>query len=127
MITLIGKRQAKEGAHFIYLGPLSECKECRLRGVCLNMEQGALYEVTRLRDVTHDCDVHDEGVCVVEVEKKPRKITVPMKVALEGGTITYDEPKCECVGCQNHRFCHPLGLRPGSKITITSLGKDVTC
>ncbi len=127
LITLIGSRQAKEGSRFVYMGPLGECKECKLKGVCLNLEQGVLYEVTGLRDKVHDCEVHDENVRVVVVEKRPKQLTVPVKMALEGSTITYDQPKCDELGCKNHRHCHPIGMKSGTKITINTLEGDVEC
>ena len=127
LITLIGKKQATPGSRFIYLGPLGECKDCRLKGVCLNLEKGTLSAVTGQRPVGHDCPVHEDGVQVVEVEKRPQMLTVPLKVALEGSTITYEEPKCDDLGCANHRNCHPVGMRQGCKITITSLEGDVDC
>ncbi len=127
LITLIGRRNAKEGSRFYFMGSLSECKECKMKGVCFNLDEGALYEVTELRDKIHDCEVHDEGVQVVVVEKRPQMLTVPVKVALEGSTITYEPPKCDQLGCDNRRNCHPVGLKAGSKIRINSLEGDVTC
>ena len=54
LITLIGEEMAREGAEFYFLGPLTECKDCRLKGVCFNLEQGSRYRVSEVRDA-HLC------------------------------------------------------------------------
>ncbi|MFA7622902.1 MAG: UPF0179 family protein, partial [Candidatus Methanomethylophilaceae archaeon] len=59
LVTLIGESQARIGNRFYYLGPSLECRECRFKNVCFNLEVGRMYEVTELRDVHHECEMHE--------------------------------------------------------------------
>lgn len=127
LITLIGEPQAKVGNRFYYLGALTECKECRLKGVCFNLEPGHLYEVTALRDTEHDCEIHESKVRVVEVEKRPTLATVPRKKAIDGSMITYESVKCTNLGCVNYVNCHPIGIEDGMKLSITEMIGDIEC
>lgn len=127
LITLIGEPQARPGAEFYFMGPLTECKDCRLKGVCFNLEPGSRYRVVEVRNQRHDCVECEGEVVAVEVEKVPTPAAVPKKGSMEGITITYSEPKCEEVGCPNYRKCHAPGKRDGAKYTITRLGKALDC
>ena len=127
MITVIGDRQAKVGGRFIYLGPLTECKECKLKGVCFNLDAGALYRIVEVRDVKHDCKVHEDGVRVVKVEKERMEGVVPKKGAMEGSTVTWEVIKCDRLGCQHYRLCHPLGIDKGHKARISKIVGDLEC
>ncbi len=127
MITVIGDRQAKVGGRFIYLGPLTECKECKLKGVCFNLDAGALYRIVEVRDVKHDCKVHEDGVRVVKVEKERMEGVVPKKGAMEGSTVTWEVIKCDRLGCQHYRLCHPLGIDKGHKARISRITGDLEC
>ncbi len=55
VITLIGEHQAKEGEQFVYRGPLTECRECKLKAVCFNLDPGSMYRIKKIRDVHHEC------------------------------------------------------------------------
>ena len=127
MITVIGDRQAKVGGRFIYLGPLTECKECKLKGVCFNLDAGALYRIVEVRDVKHDCKVHEDGVRVVKVEKEKMTGVVPKKGAMEGSTITWEVIRCDRLGCEHYRLCHPLGIDKGHKARIAKIVGDLEC
>ena len=127
LITLIGEAQAMIGNRFYYLGPLTECKDCRLKGVCFNLIPGHLYEVKTLRDAMHDCEIHESKVRAVEVEKVPVSVAVPGKKAIDGSTITFESMKCDMIGCENHWYCHPAGIRDGMKMMITDIIGDITC
>ncbi len=127
MITVIGERQAKVDGQFIYLGPLTECKECKLKGVCFNLDAGALYRIIEVRDVKHECKVHEDGVRVVKVEKERREGVVPKKGVVEGTTITYEPVKCDNLGCAYFRLCHPSGMDRGRKERILKILGDVEC
>lgn len=127
LITLIGEEQAKVGNRFYYMGPQTDCKECRLKGVCFNLEPGRQYEITSLRDTKHDCEVYEGGVRVVEVEKKPTIATIPKKVAIEGSVITYDDSDCARMGCEHWQHCHPIGIRAGDKLSVTDIVGKVDC
>ena len=64
IITLIGEHLAKEGEEFVYRGPLTECRDCKLKGVCFNLDAGGLYRIRSVRPVHHECRIHEEGVRV---------------------------------------------------------------
>ena len=127
LITLIGETQARIGNRFYFLGPLTECKECRLRGVCFNLEPGSLYEVIGLRDTVHDCPVHEGNVKVVEVEKKPMLAAVPVKHAIDGSTITFESRRCDNLGCGNRSYCIPVSIKDGTKLKIVDILGDIEC
>ena len=71
VVTLVGEIQAEIGNTLIFRGPLSECRDCKRKTVCFNLEEGTLYEIVSVRDKHHDCDVHEGGVRVVELKKAP--------------------------------------------------------
>lgn len=126
-ITLIGEAQAKIGNRFYFTGPLNECKDCRLKGVCLNLESGHLYEIVGLRDVEHDCEIHESKVRAVEVEKKPMGAAMLGKKAMEGSVITFEPIQCDMIGCENYRYCRPPAIRDGMKLTVDSIDGDAEC
>jgi uncharacterized protein (UPF0179 family) len=127
VVTLIGERQAKVGTEFVYRGPLTECKECKLKAICFNLEAGGRYRIKGRRDVHHECRIHEDGVRVVEVEKVPVKGAASKKYALEGSMVTIEEIRCRNLGCEKYRICHPLGVEKGSKAKIAKIVGDVNC
>ncbi|MCK4455801.1 MAG: UPF0179 family protein, partial [Thermoplasmata archaeon] len=108
-------------------GPLSECKDCRLKGVCFNLEEGKRYRISSVRRLHHSCRVHEDGVRVVEVEAVPVDAVVSVKSAVEGSTVTLEFPKCGEIGCEHYRLCHPLGLKDRQKATIIEVKEKVKC
>jgi hypothetical protein len=126
-ITLIGEKLAKEGNVFYYMGPLTECRECRLKTVCFSLEEGRLYAISSVRQVHHDCKVHEEGVRIVEVEKQPIRASVPMRAALEGHTISYEDKACLNIGCPKYAVCMPKGTKPNLKYRILKVVGNVDC
>lgn len=126
-ITLIGEHQAKEGDRFVYRGPLTECRDCKLKAVCFNLDVGATYRITAIRDVKHECKIHEEGVRVVEVEKMPLRCAVGQKFALEGSTVAVEEIRCRNIGCERYRLCHPLGMERNAKHRVQSVKGEVDC
>jgi len=127
LITLIGEAQAKVGNRFYYLGPLTECKDCRLKGVCFNLEPGHLYEVMGLRDAQHDCEIHESKVRAVEVNKIPVSAAIQNKKAIEGSVITFEAAKCDNIGCENYVYCCPYGIREGARFSISEVIGDIDC
>lgn len=127
LITLVGESIAKEGNKFYYLGSQTECRECRLKTVCFNLEQNGQYEITSLRDQTHNCLMTEETVRVVEVKKISRISTVPKKIAIEGSIITLDVPSCEQMDCSYYQMCHPAGIENKCKFTIVEVNNDINC
>ena len=127
LITLVGERQAKVGNRFYFMGPQTDCKDCRLKGVCFNLEPGRQYEIMSIRDTRHECEVHEDGVRAVEVEKKPTLACINKKVAIEGSLITYDESDCARMGCEHWQHCHPIGIKDGDKLQVSDIVGDVEC
>jgi len=127
LITLIGEAQAKVGNRFYYIGPLTECKDCRLKGVCFNLEPGHLYEIVAMREAEHDCEIHESKVRAVELVKVPVSVAVQSKRAIDGSVITFETANCDNIGCENYLYCRPLGIRDGTKFTISEIKGDIEC
>lgn len=126
LVTLIGEIQAKIGNEFIYLGPILNCKNCNLKKICSNMKTGGKYKITKIRDVHHDCKIHENGVRVVEVVTEPREITIETKLAIEGSVVNFKSSICNNRGCKYYVLCHPVGIEEG-KFKIVNVGKEIKC
>ncbi|NLI73858.1 MAG: UPF0179 family protein [Euryarchaeota archaeon] len=126
-ITLIGEHQAKIGEMFVYRGPLTECRDCKLKAVCFNLDAGSLYRIINVRDVKHDCRMHEEGVRVVEVKKEQHASALSIRSAIEGSMITFEAIKCDELGCENWRICHPIGVENQMKFRVAKVGKELSC
>jgi len=127
MLTVIGRKLAKEGTQFTFMGPLSDCKECKVRNICFHLERGSKYKVVGTRDKTHDCPMHEEGVVVVQVEEVPRMAVIPKKMALEGSTIQYETPKCKMRRCKNYSNCFLVGIERGQRKRVVKVIDSVDC
>ena len=126
-VTLIGERLGREGREFVFFGPANECKECKLKSVCLNLDEGRRYRVRSVRDNRHDCRVHEGGVRAVEIEKVPVAIAMRTRDVIEGALISFVEIDCGNPGCASYRLCHPYGLRNGTKWKVAESGERVKC
>jgi uncharacterized protein (UPF0179 family) len=121
-ITLIGSRLAKEGLEFIFKGEMPECKKCRLKNTCLNLEAGRRYRVENIRNnEIHECFLHDNGVVAIDVSRVPVLATVESRKAIEGARIMYEPPKCDKKDCSVYRVCHPEGLLKGDRCKIVAV------
>ncbi|UCE81100.1 MAG: UPF0179 family protein [Methanobacteriota archaeon] len=128
LVTVVGNKQCKEGFEFVFGGPLAECRDCKVRNVCFHLEENRRYKVRSVRDVQHDCRIHEDGVRVVEVEKIPLRAAIPARVALEGAMLTFEDTRCGNLSCANYRACRPLGASEGMRFKITSVdNNDVKC
>jgi uncharacterized protein (UPF0179 family) len=127
VITLIGEHLAREGVEFVYRGPLTECRDCKLKAVCFNLDSGGMYRIKSVRDVHHECRIHEEGVRVVEVEKIPVRCAIIRKHAMEGSTITFEDVKCKTLGCIHYHVCHPLGLERSIKCKVSAIREEIDC
>ena len=128
LVTVVGKMQCKEGFEFVFGGPLAECRDCKVRNVCFHLEENRRYRVRSVRDVQHDCRIHEDGVRVVEVEKIPLRAVIPTRAALEGAMLTFEDPGCPNLSCPNYRSCRPLGASDGMRFKITSVENgDIEC
>ncbi|MDR0887886.1 MAG: UPF0179 family protein [Candidatus Methanoplasma sp.] len=127
LISLIGESQAKVGNRFYFLGPQPECKDCKLKGVCFNLDQGSQYEIIEIRKQVHDCASNEDLVRAVAVVKVSTDATVPKKQAIDGSIITFKTVDCGQLGCEHYRICHPVGIEDGKKYSIVETGEDVVC
>ncbi len=127
LVTLLGKRQAKKGNEFTYGGPVSDCRECKIKTVCFNLKQGKRYRVVEVREKTHKCNIHDKEVQIVEVEEVPTEVVLSSKLAIEGSTVTFEECNCKNVSCEHYSKCHPWGIQPGTKVTVVKDKGKVDC
>ena len=128
LITLLGKTHAEVGSEFYFIGPLTECKDCRLKGVCFNLEPGAKYRVTEVRPQEHEChEFYGDSVTAVVVEKIVTSAAIPKKQAIEGSVITYQESKCDNIGCPNYGLCHAPGKKDGMKYSVAAVKGDLEC
>lgn len=124
LITLIGKKLAKEGELFVYLGSGPTCKKCRLKTVCSNLQEGRTYRIVKIRDKEHTCDLHEEGVAVVEVEQMPAEVNVRKEEA-EGTAVSYQPIKCDNTTCNEYGACVPRIKEKEYK--IVEVMEDVEC
>jgi hypothetical protein len=127
LVTVVGEQQCRIGFEFVFGGPLADCRECKVKNVCFHLEPNRHYKVTEIRDVHHDCLIHEGGVRVVEVEKLPTKGALPKSAAVEGSMITFDETNCERLGCANYRLCRPWGAIGGMRFKIAQVDEEIEC
>ncbi len=127
LVTVVGEHQCKKGFEFVFGGPLAECRDCKVRNVCFHLEPNRRYKVTEVRDVHHECNVHEEGVRVVEVEKLPTRSALASKAAVEGSMITFEESDCKNIGCPNYRLCKTFGASEGMRFRIVSVEGEIEC
>ena len=127
VLTLIGENLAKKGTRFVYLGPAPECKDCKVKGICLSLEAGKMYEIKNVRDKSHDCSIHNGKAKVVEVEKIPVEAILPAKMAMEGSIIRYGTYECPDLTCPYYEKCHSPGLKDGAKYKVSKIKKDIKC
>jgi hypothetical protein len=126
-VTLVGEKQAKEGRTFVFLGPLGECRDCKLKTVCFNLEEGRTYTIMAVRNVHHDCKIHESGVRVVEVEKAPIRAAVFTRNALEGTSVVWEQKDCINIGCPNFYLCGPRGIKAGEKYRVVKVLGILDC
>ena len=127
IITLIGKLQAKVGHRFIYQGPIKDCRECKLKNICFNLENGRRYNIVRVREKNHKCNLFEDEVRVVEVEKIPFKIAIPAQRMIEGSVISFHPLGCCKHYCEHLSLTHPPAIEDGTRIKILEIIGDREC
>lgn len=126
LVTLVGEHLAVEGQEFTYLGSNSECRNCQLKTVCFNLKPGRDYRITKLRDKSHDCNIHEGKVIVVEVEELPLTVAIKKDLA-EGATTTVEKNSCKSIGCDSFNICTNTALQNGKTYTITKVYEKIKC
>ncbi len=124
MVTLIGKKLAKEGNEIMYLGITQKCKNCKLKTVCSNLQEGRVYKIVKVREKFHECSLHEEGVVAVEVEKQPAEVNVKKEEA-EATAVNFHPIKCDEISCNEYEACNPIIKEREYKI-VEVIG-DVEC
>ena len=127
MLTVMGDKLAKKGLIFIYNGPSSECKDCKVKNICFHLEKGSRYKIVGVRDVKHDCKLHENGVRIIEVEKVPVPAALDKKQAMEGSTITLILPNCRDMGCKSRDLCFAIGLESKKRYKVAKVKKKLKC
>jgi len=122
-ITVIGTRLAKPGESFFFIDEKEECKKCKIRGACLNLESGRKYRVVSVRNTPRlECALHDGGVLPVVVENAPTDAYVESKKAVVGTKITYAPIKIENAedadAPADAELFAPKGLLKGDKCLV---------
>jgi uncharacterized protein (UPF0179 family) len=126
IVTLIGSKLAKEGNEFFFLGISEKCEDCKLKNTCMNLSINRRYQIEKVRnEIKHDCYIHEDGVCVVEVTEPPITAAVDAKYAFKKSKIVLESPNCEEIGCAFYELCHPAGLSTGDRCTIAEVTDDV--
>lgn len=119
ILTMIGKKQARIGYKFRFIGhPSEKCRNCKksIRKVCLeSLEKNHVYEIVKVRKKIHKCEVHKDGVVVVKVKQVPIKVAIESKLAHEGSTIKYEPIKCDNISCPLYELCVPVEFENTSR------------
>ncbi len=127
-VTLVGEKHAKKGNKFIYRGSLSECRDCKVKTVCFNLEDGRKYEIKEVRQMHHPCKIHEGGVRAVEYEKQPIEYAISADAAIEKARVTLEvrEP-CTNRGCDYYKLCFPQGIKLASQYEIKTVSGTINC
>ena len=126
LVTLVGEQLAVEGKEFIYLGANSECRNCQLKTVCFNLKPGRNYRITKLREKSHDCNIHEGKVIVVEVEELPLTVAVSNEPS-EGATVSIEKKECKNIGCDSFDICTTTALQNGKTYTVKKVYEKLSC
>ena len=117
-VTLIGKSLARPGLEFIYEGELAECAGCKVFKVCNNLQPKKRYRIVGLRNGTmHECRIHHENVCAVEVIESPIVALINADKAIAHSKILF-EPMCTNRKCKSYDLCHPEGIVVGERYVV---------
>lgn len=124
LVTLIGKKLAKVGNEIIYVGITQKCKNCKLKTVCSNLQEGRRYRITKVRNKFHECGLHDGGVVAVEVEKLPAVVNIKKEQA-EATAINFRQVRCDNISCKEYDYCNsPIKEK---EYRIVKVVGDVEC
>lgn len=126
LVTLIGELLAKEGEEFVYRGPNNECRNCRLKTVCFNLQQGRQYKITKVRDKQHNCNLHEGNVVVVEVSILPIVASIDKKLS-EGDETKVNRKECKNIGCNYFDLCENSAVQNDKTYTVKKTYEKIEC
>lgn len=124
LVSLVGKKYADVGKEFIYIGSILECKDCKIKNICFNLDVGKRYRITKLRNKQHECKIHENSVEVVEVEEQPISIAVPSNLAIIGAIVELKND-CKYIGCMYYRICCPSWLKENTKCKVIEVKDNI--
>jgi hypothetical protein len=125
-ITLIDSKFAGIGKEFIFNGLTSDCEGCDFKNTCANLEIGRRYRIVAVRNIEHDCIIHESGVMAVEVVEPPIESVVETKKVM-GSKIDFEPQNCSQKFCEYYKFCHPLGLKNDDDCVICKVMGVIKC
>jgi len=127
--TLIGKALAQKGMKFLYVGDTIICKKCEYYKVCQeNLERNRVYEILRVKNIEHPCNLHEGSVVLVEVKEADIEAIIPTRKAIEGGITEFEPIDYSLIKCKEYRhLCHPPGLFKGDKVQIVKVLEKINC
>lgn len=124
LVTLIGEKLAKEGNEFVYLRANNDCRSCKLKTVCFNLKPGRRYQITKIRNKRHSCNVHDGNTAVVEVMEMPITAIIDKKIS-EEYTTKIEKKECGNIGCIHYELCNNIALQKNKNYKITKIYNDI--
>jgi hypothetical protein len=125
-VTLIGENLAIEDSEFTYIGPINECRSCKLKTVCFNLKIGRRYKILKVRDKKHNCNVHEGKAAVVEVQELPIIASIDKKLS-EGSTAKIEPKECKIISCSNYDICHSSAIQNDKKYRIVKVYESLEC
>ena len=125
-VTLIGEDLAQINNEFIFLGPLQDCKDCKLTHICFNLKPYHLYKIVKIRKKRHTCNVHQSSTIVVEVQEQPITVSIDKK-HMKGSTISIEQIDCHQKLCKYYDSCQNYAIKPNWKYKIISIIEDINC
>jgi len=126
LVTLIGERLAKDGDEFIYFGPNNECRNCKLKTVCFNLQQGREYKITKVRDKQHNCSIHEGNVVAVEVSILPLFVSIDKNLS-EGDETKIKKIECKNIGCDYFYLCMNQAVQKEKTYRVKKMCDRIEC
>lgn len=125
-ITIIGKNLARQDEEFVFLGPQTDCKKCKLKNICFNLKKNHSYRIITVRDKNHSCTIHEGNAIVVEVEELPIETAIDKKYT-KGSAISVEKNNCSDESCPYYELCANDALQPGKKYSILNVLETIPC
>ena len=130
-ITLVPKSVANLGYVFSHIGELPECRQCKLRSVCIDsLTKGQNYKVVEIKKKEHVCPIDETEMMVCKVEEISPVIIIKKEKNLpvmEGLTITIEPIECDEIFCENYEKCIRNFDQGFRKVKIKKEFKKVDC
>ena len=125
-VTLIGTDLANKDDEFIFLGPLQECKECKLTHICFNLKPFHRYKIQKVRKKRHSCNIHENNATVVEVKEQAIITSIDKKFS-KGSTINIKTIDCDEKLCLYYDACISNVIKQNQKYKIKSTLQEIDC